>query len=56
MKVSEKYRAKALACEKLGKDAQDHVIKREWAEIAFEWHSLASRIAKEVGQDREIGG
>jgi hypothetical protein len=42
-----------LACEKLGQEAQDHVIKRAWAEIAIEWHSLASRIAK-GGQDREI--
>jgi hypothetical protein len=54
MKVSEKYRAKALACEKLGRDAKDDVIKCAWAEIAIEWHCLANRTAKEVGQDREL--
>ena len=54
MKISEKYRVKALTCEKLGQEAEDPVIKRAWAELAIEWHSLASRIAKEAGQDHEI--
>lgn len=54
MKLSEKYRLKALACEKLGKEAKDYDIKCAWAEIATEWHSLASRMVQEVGQDREI--
>jgi hypothetical protein len=53
MKVSEKYRLKALACEKLGQEAQDAIIKRAWAEIAIEWHTLASRVA-EAGQDHDI--
>jgi hypothetical protein len=54
MKVSEQYRFKALACEKLGQEAHDPVIKRAWAEIAIEWHTLASRIAEEAGQDHDI--
>jgi hypothetical protein len=54
MKISEKYRNKALACEKLGKEAKDHEIRCAWADIAIEWHSLASRIAQEVGQDCDI--
>ena len=54
MKISEKYRNKALACEKLSNEAKDYDIKCAWAEIAIEWHSLASRIAQEVGQDGDI--
>ena len=54
MKLSENYRLKALACEKLAKEARDYDIKCAWTEIAIEWHSLASRMAQEVGQDREI--
>jgi hypothetical protein len=52
MMISEKYRAKALACEKLGRDAEDRDIKRAWAEVAIEWHCLANRTAEEA--DREL--
>ncbi len=44
MNISEKYRLKALACEKLGREATDPAIKLAWAEIAIEWHALANRI------------
>jgi hypothetical protein len=54
MKISEKYRAKALACEKLGRDANNDDVKCAWAEIAIEWHCLANRTAEEAGQDREL--
>jgi hypothetical protein len=46
MKISEKYRAKALVCEKLGRDAKDQALKVAWAEIAIEWHCLANRTAQ----------
>jgi len=54
MKISEKYRAKALACEKLGRDADNCDIKFAWSEIAIEWHCLANRTAQETGLDHEI--
>ncbi|HEY3680950.1 MAG TPA: hypothetical protein VGL45_19715 [Bradyrhizobium sp.] len=54
MKISEKYRNKALDCEKQSRDAKDVDIKCAWSEVAIEWHSLASRIAQDVGQDREL--
>jgi hypothetical protein len=54
MKISEKYRAKALESEKIGRDAQDQALKRAWAEIAIEWHCLANRIAQATGQDSEL--
>jgi len=40
---AEKYRLKALACEKLGREATDADTRAAWVEIAIEWHALASR-------------
>jgi hypothetical protein len=54
MKISEKYRLRALACEKLGRDVPNSDVKNAWAEIAIEWHALAARRAEEVSQDREL--
>jgi hypothetical protein len=51
--LSEKYRLKALTCEKLGRDATDFDIKCAWAEIAIEWHALANRLAQESNKDHE---
>jgi hypothetical protein len=48
--LSEKYRLKAVACEKISREATDPKIKLAWAEIAIEWHALAFRIA----QDHEL--
>jgi hypothetical protein len=55
MRISEKYRAKALDCEKRGHDAKDYGIKCGWADIAIEWHCLSNQIAQEIGLDRELG-
>jgi hypothetical protein len=55
MKISEKYRAKALHCEKLGCAATDHDIKCGWRDIAIEWHSLAHRTAQDSSLDHELG-
>jgi hypothetical protein len=52
--VSEKYRLKALACEKLGRDATDSDTRSAWAEIAIEWHALASRMTLESSR-QELG-
>ncbi len=54
MKISEKYRFKALACEKFAREARDNHLKSAWAEIAIEWHALAARSAQEVSQDRAL--
>jgi hypothetical protein len=54
MKISEKYRLKALACEKLGREGSNDDFKSAWAEIAIEWHALANRRAQEVGQDCDL--
>jgi hypothetical protein len=54
IKISEKYRSKALVCEKLGRDAKDYDIRCAWADIAIEWHCLASRTAQDADQDSEL--
>ena len=54
MHLSEHYRLKALACEKLGLDATDPEIKFAWAEIAIEWHALASGVANNHGLEIEV--
>jgi hypothetical protein len=53
MKISEKYRSKALACEKLAREVPNCDFKQAWTEIAIEWHALASRRAAEVNQSPE---
>jgi hypothetical protein len=45
MEISNKYRIKALACEKLAREARDLDIQSAWTEIAIEWHALANRVA-----------
>jgi hypothetical protein len=55
MKISDKYRAKALDCEKLGRAAKEYDFKCGWGDIAIEWHYLANRTAQESGLDRELG-
>ena len=54
MKISEKYRAKALDCEQRVRDAADYDIKCAWGEVAMEWHCLSSRAAQEFSSDHEL--
>jgi hypothetical protein len=54
MKISEKYRIKAIDCEQRGRDAKDYDIKCAWADIAMDWHCLANRTAQESSLDREV--
>lgn len=48
MKASEKYRLKALTCERLAQEATDRETEAAWTELAIEWHTLASRIAQDI--------
>jgi hypothetical protein len=54
MEISEKYRSKALACEKLAREVPNQDFKHAWEDIAIEWHALAARRAHEVGWHREV--
>jgi hypothetical protein len=47
---SEMYRSKAIECEQKGKEAIDQSTKREWEDLAIEWHAFANFAAKETGQ------
>lgn len=42
MSQSDKYRLRALACEKLARDATSANLQLAWAEVAIEWHALAA--------------
>jgi hypothetical protein len=44
IELSEKYRLRAAACEKLAREETDPRIKLAWADIAIEWHALAFRV------------
>ena len=44
--ASERYRLKALACERFSRDASDQATRVAWAEIALEWRALADRVAR----------
>jgi len=54
MKISERYRDKAFACEKLAREVPNKDFKSAWEEIAVEWHTLASRRAQEISPDDEL--
>ena len=51
---SEIYRAKALAAEKLGREAGNYDLRCAWTEIAIEWHALANRVAQEADNNRSL--
>lgn len=42
MSQSDKFRLRALACEKLARDATSSELQFAWAEVAIEWHALAA--------------
>jgi hypothetical protein len=44
------YRAKALACEQRARDTSDPASKRDWEELAIEWHTMANFAAKATGE------
>ena len=50
--ASEIYRAKALACEELGREVPNPDFKQAWSDIAIEWHALANR----ASQDHSAAG
>jgi hypothetical protein len=40
------YRLKAQVCEQRAIEASDPTSKRDWEELAIEWHTMASFAAK----------
>jgi hypothetical protein len=43
------YRAKALVCEQRAFEASEPTSKRDWQELAIEWHTMASVAANVNG-------
>jgi hypothetical protein len=52
MKIFEKYRAKALACEELAKEVRDYELRCAWAEIAIEWKGTRNQPRSRSGKCR----
>jgi hypothetical protein len=52
--TSATYRLRALGSEQRAHDAADPAIKREWEELAAEWHRLANIAAEASGQKPDI--
>jgi hypothetical protein len=48
------HRARALLCEQREHEAPDAASRREWTELATEWHLLASAAASDEKSDIEI--
>jgi hypothetical protein len=44
------YRMKAQVCEQRAVEASDPTSKRDWEELAIEWHTMASFAAKPNGE------
>jgi len=44
------YRLKAQVCEQRAIEASDPTSKRDWEELAIEWHTMASFAAKASGE------
>lgn len=42
---SDWHRTRALQCEKRAHEATDTIVKRDWQEVAIEWHFLATTTA-----------
>ena len=44
------YRLKAQVCEQRAIEASDPTSKRDWEELAIEWHTMASFAARVDGK------
>lgn len=48
------YRSRAVACEQHVRTAPDMATRKEWQELAIQWHLLASAAAETVGEQSLI--
>jgi hypothetical protein len=51
---SASYRLRALTSEQRARNASDSTIKREWEELAIQWHSIANVTAQLAGEAPHI--
>jgi hypothetical protein len=48
------YRLKAQVCEQRAIEASDPTSKRDWEELAIEWHTMASFAARVNGKAAQV--
>jgi hypothetical protein len=48
--LTDKYRAKALVCEQRAIETSEPTSKRDWEELAIEWHTMANFAARKPGE------
>jgi hypothetical protein len=48
------YRLRAVACEQRSKQTADPTVKKEWDELAIEWHLLANIVAQATNKIPKI--
>jgi hypothetical protein len=48
------HRMRAVRCNQRASQATDPQVKRDWEELAIEWHHLASEAERSDGDDSEI--
>jgi hypothetical protein len=48
------HRMRAVMCDQRAGQATDVELKKQWQELAMEWHALASEAARAAGDDGQI--
>jgi hypothetical protein len=48
------HRMRAIMCNQRASQAADLQLKRDWEELAMEWHHLASEEERKPGGDNDI--
>ena len=48
------HRMRAVMCNQRASQATDPPMKRDWEELAIEWHHLASEEERKAGDDDDI--
>jgi len=51
---TDNYRMKAIACEQQASDASNPRSKRDWEELAIEWHAMATLTPRTNGEIAQI--
>jgi hypothetical protein len=51
---TDNYRMKAIACEQQASDASNPTSKKDWEELAIEWHAMASLAPRTNGEIAQI--
>ena len=47
---SQTYRGKAIACEQRAEETKDRTIRRQWEDLAMQWHLRANQSARLYGE------